>query len=72
MGHAQLGASEEDAVGPGGHAALLAAVVVKWLHLVELIGRPERDGRLLERRECASGRHLRTQLVLHSPQHAHV
>ena len=65
-GVAELGAAEEDAVGPGRHAALLAAVVVERLHLVELVGRPERDGRLLQHRKRAPGRHLVAQLVLHA------
>lgn len=67
-GVADLGAAEEDAVSPGRHAALLAAVVVERLHLVELVGRPERDGRLLQRRKRAPGRHLIAQLVLHAAQ----
>ena len=45
-GRPGLAAPEEDAVSPGGHAPLLAAVVVQRLRgvLVKLVGGPEGDG----------------------------
>ena len=64
---ASLAAPEQDAVSPGRHPALLAAVIVQGLLrvLVKLVGGPEGDGGLLQVHKGAPCRHLQLQLVLH-------